>query len=460
MRLDATDTRGHWRIIALMALSKLIVTADFAVVSVALPSIGRNLGVAPALLSWIVSANTLALAGTLILGGKVVDRIGHRCALGVGLALFALASTAAGLAPTFAWVLAARVVQGLAVALISPGAFSLITAFLPDGSVRHRALGVFGITQGASLIIGLLCGGWIVTTVGWRAVFLVNVPLAAIALAMALRFLPRVKAHRGEAIDGAGAITATVAMILLVAGISSMGRMGLFAAQPLAMLGGAAVLIALFVAIERRVATPLVPAALVRRPMFALSAWMLTLFLASVGGLFVLSQLYMQRVLGFTAAAAGLGAMPYACAVIVAGQMAPMILARAPLRLVGIGAGILTLTGLLWLAASMGQPYAVSIAPGMMLCALGSVTAFIVLMQAATAPLPPREQGVGSALLFTCQSVGTGLGAAVTLMLLDPGAGDLVAADFRAPFMVLAGGIAIAIASLLIGLRVRRPVIA
>lgn len=458
--MDATDTRGHWRIIALMALSKLIVTADFAIVSVALPSIGRSLGVAPALLSWIVSANTLALAGTLILGGKLVDRIGHRRALSAGLVLFALASTAAGLAPGFGYVLAARVVQGLAVALISPASFSLITGFLPDGPVRHRALGVFGVTQGASLIIGLLCGGWIVTTFGWRAVFLVNVPLAAIAFVMALRFLPKVKAHRGEAIDGAGAITATVAMVLLVAGISSMGRMGLLAPQPLAMLAGAVALLALFVAIERRVAVPLVPATLVRRPMFALSAWVLTLFMAAVGGLFVLSQLYMQRVLGFTAATAGLGAMPYACAVIAAGQMAPMVLARVPLRLVGIGAGALNLCGLLWLAVSMGEPYAASIAPGMMLCALGSVTTFIVLMQAATAPLLPQEQGVGSALLFTCQNVGTGLGAAVSLMLLDPGAGDLVAADFRMPFAVLAGGIAIAVASLLAGLRVRRPVTA
>ncbi len=456
--MDATDTRGHWRIIALMALSKLIVTADFAIVSVALPSIGRSLGVAPTLLSWIISANTLALGGTLILGGKLVDRIGHRRALSAGLLLFAIASTAAGLAPSFALVLVARVVQGLAVALISPAAFSLITGFLPDGPVRHRALGVFGITQGASLIIGLLCGGWIVTTFGWRAVFLVNVPLAAVALMMALRFLPRVRVHRGEAIDGAGAITATVAMVLLVAGISSMGRVGLLAAQPLAMLAGAAVLIAIFVAIERRVAVPLVPALLVRRPMFALSAWVLTLFMAGVGGLFVLSQLYMQRVLGFTAATAGLGAMPYACAVIAAGQMAPMLLARVPLRLVGIGAGVLNLAGLLWLAVSMGEPYAASIAPGMVLCALGSVTTFIVLMQAATAPLLPQEQGVGSALLFTCQNVGTGLGAAVSLMLLDAGAGDLVAADFRAPFAILAGGIAIAVASLLFGLRVRRPV--
>jgi MFS family permease len=447
--MDANDVRGHRRVIALMALTKLILTADFAIVSIALPSIGRDLGVAPSALAWVVTANTLVLAGTLIVGGKLVDRIGHRRALGIGLALFTLGSIAAGLAPSFGLVLAARMVQALAVALLSPGAFALITAFLPDGPVRHRALGIFGVTQGVSLIIGLLGGGWIVTTFGWRGAFLVNVPLLAVALGMAIAWLPKVRMTRGEPIDGGGAVVATVAMGLLVGGIALIGRLGV-GATTLGMLAGAGVAIALFVAIERRVASPLVPGVLVRRPMFALACLMLMLFLAGVGGLFVLSQLYMQRVLGFSAAAAGLGAMPYAVAVIAGGQLAPTLLARVPMRNALLGAGLFNLTGLCWLALSMGQPYAASIAPGMMICALGSVTAFIVLMQAATAPLAPQEQGVGTALLFTAQQIGTGLGATITLMLLDPGNNELVASDFRTPFLALAGGIVVALASLVV----------
>lgn len=447
--MDANDTRGHRRVVALMALTKLILTADFAIVSIALPSIGRDLGVSPAALAWIVTANTLALAGTLIVGGKLVDRYGHRRALGLGLALFTAGSIAAGVAPTFALVLVARVVQGLAVALLSPGAFALITAFLPDGPVRHRALGVFGITQGVSLIIGLLGGGWIVTTFGWRGAFLVNVPLLLAALAMTFAWLPKRAVERGEQIDGAGALVATVAMTLLVGGIALLGRLGL-SPTTLGMLAGAGASIALFVFVERRVAAPLVPGALVKRPMFALASFMLMLFLAGVGGLLVLSQLYMQRVLGFSAATAGMGAMPYAIAVIAAGQIAPTLLARVPIRVALVCAGLFNLTGFLWFAFSMGQSYAASIAPGMVICALGSVTTFIVLMQAATAPLPPQEQGVGTALLFTAQQVGTGLGATVTMMLLGTGSAELTADDFRAPFLALAGGIAIALASLLI----------
>lgn len=454
--MDASDARGHRRIITLMALVKLIVTADFAIVSIALSSIGRDMGVSPATLAWIVTANTLVAAGTLIVGGKLVDRYGHRRALAVGITLFTLGSIGAGLAPVFELVLAARVLQALAGALLSPASFALITAFLPDGPVRHRALGVFGMTQGLSLIIALLGGGWIVSTFGWRGAFLVNVPLLAAALVMALAWLPRVRPQRGEAIDGAGAITATVSMVLLVGGIALIGKMGV-TPLTLGMLVGAGVAIALFVTIERRVAVPLVPGSLVRRPMFATAAVMLMLFLAGVGGLFILSQLYMQRVLGFSPATAGMGGMPYAIAVIAAGQIAPTVLAKVPARTALIAAAVFNLSGFTWLALSMGQPYALSIAPGMVICALGSVTTFILLMQAATAPLLPQEQGVGTALLFTAQQIGTGLGATITMILLDPGTRELTAGDFRAPFLALAGGIAIALVVLLATRPARAP---
>ena len=454
--MDASDARGHWRIIALMALTKIITTADFAIVSIALPSIGRDLNVSPSSLAWIVTAGTLVLAGTLIIGGKLVDRYGHRRALAIGLTLFTIGSIGAGLAPVFELVLAARVVQAFSIALLSPASFSLITAFLPDGPVRHRALGVFGMTQGLSLIIGLLGGGWIVSTFGWRGAFLVNVPLLAIALFMAISWLPRVKIQRGEPIDGAGAVTATIAMVLLVGGIAMLGRIG-FNATTLGMIAGSLTSIVLFVAIERRVASPLVPGSIVRQPMYGIAAFMLMMSLAAVGGLFLLSQLYMQRVLGFSAATAGLGAMPYAIAVIAAGQVAPTVLGRLSPR-TGLAASVtINLAGYLWLALSMGQPYHLSIAPGMMICALGSVTSFILLMQMATSPLAPHQQGVGTALLFTAQQVGTGLGATITMILLDPGTRELAASDFRAPFLAMAAAIGLSLLVLFAARPARTP---
>ena len=444
-------------VVTLMAIAKIVVTADFSAVSVAMPSIGRDLGVAPALLSWVVVANALALAGLLMVGGRLVDRLGHRTVLVAGLALFGAGAVAAGLAPTIYWLFAARALQGAAVALISPSAFALIPAFVAEGPPRHRALGVFGMTQGLSLILGLLLGGGLVTAFGWRAVFVVNLPLLAVAAVLALKILPRHVAPARQPVDYGGAMAWALAMVALVSGISALGRVGLAAPLTLGLLGAAALMLAAFAGIERRVVAPLVSAAMLRRPGVAAAAGLTMVFMAGVGGLMLLTQLYVQRVLGFSAALAGLATMPYAAAVIGAGHFAPRLLARFSARELVAGAAVLNLAGFLWLAATAGGPYAMSVAPGMVICALGSVTAFIALMGAATGALAPVEQGAGTALLFTCQNVGVALGASVSLSLLDAHRADLAASDFPVAFLALAAALALALVAALFTIR-RRPV--
>lgn len=457
--MDGTRA-SYGRITTLMALAKLITTADFTIISVALPSIGRDLGVAPALLSWVVVANSLAIAGLLVIGGRLVDRLGHRTVLTVGLALFGGASLAAALAPSIEWLFAARAAQGAAVALVSPSSFALITAFVPDGPERHKALGVFGTTQGLSLILGLLVGGLVTTTLGWRAVFVINLPLIAIAIVMALRVVPAHVRGAAQPIDVAGALTGSLMIVALVSGVSAMGRLGPLDPQALGALLGAVALFGLFALIERRAAAPIVPPTLFRRDSFGLAVAASLLFMAGVGGLFVLTQLYMQRVLGFTAFDAGLGMMPYALAVIGAGHVAPRLLHRFAPRDIVLAAAAVNAAGLLFLAATLGQPYALSIAIGYLICPLGSVSAFLALMQAATAGLRSEEQGVGSAVLFTAQSVGVALGASVTLALIGGRGAEIDIAGFRLAFIVLAGGVGIAFAATLLAMRGRRPVIA
>lgn len=451
-----TTRAGQRRIVALMALVKLVTTADFALVSIAIPSIGRSLGAGPAMLSWIVTANTLVLAGTLILGGKLVDRIGQRRALAWGIALFGAGSIAAGAAPSLAFVLAARVVQAFAVALLSPAAFSLITVLLPEGEPRHRAMGVFGVTQGFSLIVGLLAGGALVTAFGWRAAFFVNLPLLVIALAMALRWIPRGAARAApERLDQMGAALLTTALVLFVGAVVLFGK-GVAAELTLAMIAGAVAAAIAFAIVERRVPAPLVPPVLFANPLYALSVWLLLLVLAGVGGLLLLTQLYLQRVAGYSAAQAGLGAMPYAIAVIAAGQVAPRLLARFRPLVLARGAAVLNLAGLGWLALAIGLPYGLGVAPGMAVAALGSVTCFIALMHGALATLPSERQGLGSAVLFTAQQVGTGLGATMTMILLDGTGTAPDAAAFRAPFLLLAAGVALALVTLLAVARLPR----
>ncbi|QXQ07099.1 MFS transporter [Sphingosinicellaceae bacterium] len=445
-------------VVTLMALIQVVCTTDFSIVSVALPSIGRAFAAPPALLSWVVVASALALASLLMIGGRMIDRIGHRSVLTIGLVVFAAGSVVAGLAPSIYWLLAARALQGAAVALISPGAFALIPAFIPEGPDRHRALGVFGMTQGVSLILGLLLGGGIVSALGWRGVFFINLPLIAVALWLTLRYLPKRAVAVKEPIDFGGAATITLAIVLLVTGISAIGEFGPGAPRTIGLIGGAVAMLGIFAAIERRVAAPLVPPGIFGRPAFKAAAAISLLVLLGVGGLLVLSQVYMQRVLGYSAAMSGLGTMPYAAAVLIAGNLAPRLLGRFQVRQLVIGAMLLNATGLLILAATVGEAYAFSIAPGMAISALGSVTAFIVIMGAATDGLRPAEQGVGTALLFTCQQLGVALGASIGMTLIDNHTATVSAADFRVAFVAFAAALGIAVAVALVGIPGRRAV--
>jgi MFS family permease len=436
-----------------MAISYLIVTADLSIASVALPSIGRDLGVPAALLSWVVVATLLANAGLLMVGGRLVDRLGHRAVLSTGLALYAAASLVAGLAPDILALLVARAIQGLAIAMIAPASFSLIAAFLPEGTAQHRALGVFGVTQGLSLILGLFVGGWTVTTFGWRAAFLLNLPVALGALGLALATLPRPLCRDREAMDGAGAVVAMLAMVATVSGISAAGDHGLLAPRPLGLLGAACVLFAFLAAIERRVAAPMLPPALFRRPGFALSAGVSVFILGGVGGLFVLSQLAMQRVLGMSAAQAGLGMLPYAFAVIATGRAAPLLLGRFQVRTIILAAILVNIASFLLFAVTAGRGYAISIAPGVILCPLGSVSAFIALMHVGTGRLAASEQGIGTATLFVCHQVGVAAGASIAMTLAGAHGGVIGPDGLRTAFAALAGGGAVAFVIALFGMR-------
>ncbi|WP_426163561.1 MFS transporter [Sandarakinorhabdus sp. DWP1-3-1] len=447
-------------VVTLMALSKVVLTTDFSIVSIALPSIGRDLGVAPSLLSWVIVASSLAVAGLLLVGGRLVDRFGHRNTLGLGLAVFGTASAVAGLAPNIWWLLAARGVQGAAVALISPAAFALIPAFIEEGPLRHKALGVFGVTQGVSLILGLLLGGGIVSALGWRGVFFINLPLIAVALWLTWRYLPRHVRPAPQAIDYGGAVTITLAIVMLVTSISSLGALGLLAPRTLALMAGAVVMFGAFALIEHRVPAPLMPPALSHRPGFMPAAAISLLFMIGVGGLMVLIQVYMQRALGLPPARAGLGTMPYAAAVIIAGNVAPRLLGRFSTGEIVIGAALVNLTGLMVLAGMAGQGYWLSVAPGLVICGLASVSAYIALMGAATGALQPAEQGVGTALLFVCQQLGTAMGASIGMMLIDRADGTVAAGDFRLAFAALGGALALALVLAVTRLRARRVVAA
>ena len=422
----------------------------------ALPSIGQQLQIPPASLSWVISAGALAGGGILILAGRAADIFGQRRCLLVGLTLFGAGSLGAALAPDLPVLIAARALQGLGGAILGPANFSLINTLVPDGAPRRQALSVFGIMQGLSLVIGLMIGGILTTQFGWRAVFLLNPPLAVVAILLTLAVVPKLSEVRRQSgpIDWLGAVLITISMALVLMAVSTMGRVGWTSPGPLAMLAAGVMGFALFFVVEGRARAPLAPLSLFGRRNFAAANVIFLLILAAVGGVFVLLNLYMQTGLGMTATQSGLGMMPYAAAVMASGQALVPLMARLPHRVIVFGGFGLFVLGLVMLALFSVQPnYWLAIALGSVVIGFGTTGAFMVLMADATSDIPPLQQGAATAVLMTSQAIGVPFGSAVALSVIGlagPAAG-LVA--FRSAYLVLAAMVLVAVVISLLTLR-------
>ena len=436
----------------LMGLAQLIITSDFSLVSVALPSIGRALGIAPALLSWVVSANGAVFAGFLIIGGRLTDAIGHRRCLWWGLMLFGVGSLLSAVSLNIWMLVATRCLQGLGAALISPASFSLINTFLPEGPARHRALGVFATMQGLSVIIGLLLGGLLTTQLGWRAVFVVNLPILVGCLALTAAVLPRTgRSHAAALDDLGGAVLIAASTGLLLAALSTLGEHGLASFQGFGLLAIALAGFALFFRRQARHPSPLIPPPVFRTENLGGGALGLMALIAGFGGYFVLSSLYLQDGLHYSAAAAGLGMAPISLATMAAGPFAPVLMKRWSLRALAIAGLTVEIAALvvLALAAPFGH-YLSVMAPMAFVAVFGSTTAFIALMSLALARAPAEAQGAASGLLFTAQQIGLPTGVVITLAVFTalpagPGEGPLNAYGhgFLAPVLMVAASLAI-----------------
>lgn len=446
---------GYRSVVFLIGLTQLIITTDFSIVAVALPSIGAQLRLAPSALAWVISAAALSGGGFLILAGRAADLLGQRACMLVGLTLFASGSLGAALAPNLPPLIAARVLQGLGGAILAPANFSLINTLVPEGPPRRQAMGVFGLMQGVSLVIGLLIGGALTTHFGWRAVFLLNLPIALLAIAITLRAVPPRQGRSSTPdMDWLGALLIVAGMTLVLLGVSGLGREGMTAGRPLALLVAGIVGFILFFVVERQVAAPLAPPSMFGRRNFTGAAIILLIHLAGIGGVFVLLSLYMQTGLKMSAMRSGLGMMPYAAAVMAAGQAAPWLMARLSHRSIAFATLALYSLGLGLLALLSQQPnYWIAVALGGVITAFGATTAFMALMADATSDIPHAQQGAASAVLFTAQQIGIPLGATIALSVLGVASrGGLLA--FKDAYLVLA---ALVIGALIIALASLRP---
>jgi DHA2 family methylenomycin A resistance protein-like MFS transporter len=459
-----------WGTLIVVAAGLFLAVVSTTVVSVALPTIGRDLGASATDLEWIVDAYVLVYASLLVTGGVAGDRLGRKGTYLAGVAVFGLGSLAAGLAPGTGLLIAARVLQGAGPALLIPGSLAIIRATFTDRRQRSAAVGLWSTSAGAAIAVGPALGGVLVEALSWRWVFLVNVPLAGAVVLLSARMIPRLaRSGGGDAFDWPGAVLSVAAIGLLAFGVIEGQSQG-WTALPVstAFLLGIGALTA-FVLAERRRPGPLVDVALFGRPAFAAANLAgLAVFFAFVGAIVYLSA-YFQQAQGRSPVAAGLAVgiigIAYAVAATWSGRLVGRFGERWPLLAGLVAAGLATLVlGRLSPATSLASIWwnFVLLGGGAGLCGTPMTTL-------ALAAVDVRRAGMASAVLNACRQIGQVLGVAVLGALVYaslPGgtAGGRLDAAGRALFvaglrhaLLVAGAVLLATAVVIAPLLLRAP---
>jgi len=445
-------TRARWLALVIVCLGDLMIVLDVTIVGVALPSIREDLGFSENSLAWVANAYLLTFGGFLLLAGRLGDLFGHRRLFVLGIALFTTASLACGFATSQGMLIGARAVQGVGGAVVSAVALSLIVTLFTEPAERAKAMGVFGFVAAGGGTIGVLLGGILTDTLSWHWIFLVNVPIGIAVFALALAVLPRGGGEAAEGrLDVAGALAVTAALMLAVYAIVNGNEVGWLSARTLGLLGAAAALLGLFLVIEARVRSPLVPLGLFRLRNIAVSNIVGVLWAAAMFAWFFLSALYLQLVLGYTPLQVGLAFLPanLIMAVFSLGLSARLVM-RFGIRLpLGAGLGLAAAGLILFARAPVDGSFAIDVLPSMLLLGIGAGMAFNPVLLAAMSDVSPNEAGLASGIVNTSFMMGGALGLAVlaslaasrTDTLLSSGESHLAALTGGYHLAFLAGGI-------------------
>lgn len=425
------DARRRWLILLLLCLGDFMIVLDTTIVNVALPSISTDLAFTQTSLVWVVNAYMLTFGGFLLLGGRLGDLYGQRRLFLGGIVAFTLASLACGLASSQEMLIAARAVQGLGGAVVSAVALSLIMNLFTEPEERTKAMGFFGFVMAGGGSIGVLLGGVLTDAISWHWIFLVNIPIGIAVFALCLAMLPPGHGTPVSAkLDVGGAVTVTLSLMLAVYAIVNGNETGWLSTETLGLLAAAAVLLALFIAIEARVAQPLMPLSLFKLRNVAVANVVGVLWAAAMFAWFFISALYMQLVLGYTALQVGLAFLPsnLIMAVFSLGLSAKMVMRygiRMPLA-VGL---LLAAIGLgLFVFSPVGGSFVWHVLPGMLLIGLGAGMAFNPVLLAAMNDVDPNDSGLASGVVNTSFMMGGALGLAVLASLAAARTEHLLAA--------------------------------
>jgi MFS transporter, DHA2 family, methylenomycin A resistance protein len=412
---DSGRRRGAAGALPLVALCVgfFMVMMDVTVVNVALPNLGRELHGDVSSLQWVVDGYTLVFASLLLTAGGLGDRLGHRRAFQVGLALFVLSSLGCGLAPSIGVLIALRLLQGLAAALVVPTSLALINASYADRNARARAIGVWGGIGGVAAGAGPIVGALLTAGFSWRAVFFVNIPIGLVGLALTARHVVSPPGREGRGFDVPAQLAGVVCLAALALALIEAGRLGWTAPLVLASDGVFVVGLVVFILVERRAHSPMLPLSLFRSPTFSAATGVgMALNIGFYGELFIL-PLYFEQLRGYSVLLSGFAILPQpgmaALASYLGGRMTGRTGPRLPMAIgLLIGAGGL----IAMVITGVSTPYAALLVP---LAAIGFGTAFT--MPAATAAVieaaPSDRAGAASGALNASRQVGSLIGVAL-----------------------------------------------
>ncbi len=442
--MSASEIRRPWvTLLVVVCAAQFVLQLDFSIVNVALPTIQRNLGFAAIELQWIVTGYALTFGALLLLGGRLGDLLGRRRLLALGLGVFAVASLTSGLAVSAPMLIGSRLVQGAAAAMVSPSAFALLASSNPEGPARNRALGLFAASTAAGASAGVVAGGILVDLWGWRAIFLVNVPIVAVLLLLVRQVVPADAARGHPRLDLVGAALVTGAGAALIYGCTAGEAYGFTAPIAVGTLAAAVAMAVIFVGVERRVAAPMISFSYLRSPTHRAALGTMALLGGVVAAYVYFASLYLQRVLGVSPLWTGLALLPSTLTVVLLSSLVTRrLLARWGVKwvlLAGIG---LVGVGQLWMASvSATGTYWANVLPGMIITSCGLSLAFPTAAVAASSGVEKGDQGVAGGQLTTAQQMGAAVGLAVlaTIAATRTNATGSLSAGYATSFLVAVG---------------------
>ncbi len=404
----------RWQALALVCVAFFMTVLDVSIVNVALPSIKNSLNVTDVTVQWVLIAYTITFGGFLLLGGRAADLLGRRRIFIVGVALFSAASLVCGLASSIGVLIAARAIQGLGAAIVSPATLAIITTTFEEGAERNKALGIWGAMGGSGAAAGVLFGGILTKYLGWEWIFFVNVPVGALVLVLTRPLVRESRAQGVRGFDVGGAVTVTGGLALLVYAISKAPDDGWGSGRTIGELVGAAVLLLAFVGIELRNRQPLVPFRIFRTKTLAGANVAGFLLGAVIFANFFVLTLYVQQVLGYSPLKTGVTFLATAGTVVVVAGIAQALVTRIGVRPV-LTVGLALVAGaMFWYAqVPVHGSYASDLLPGYLMMGFGLAFSFIPVSIAALAGVEHHESGLASGLLNTSQQVGGALGVAI-----------------------------------------------